>query len=84
MKKLIVALVVVAVVVLTTTTAFASSDGACRDEGQGICTQQCSGDGTGQMNRWQHKVRKMSQWAEPAMGAGRGLASQCEWGEDAN
>ena len=72
MKKLLIGLVVVVLVVLTTTTAFASADEAGENKGQGICTQQCSADGTGQMHRWQHKA----QWAEPAMGAGRGSGSQ--------
>ncbi|MBT3362162.1 MAG: hypothetical protein HN929_09080 [Chloroflexi bacterium] len=84
MKKLIVGLVVIALVILTTTTAFASGDGVCEDDGQGICTQQCSGDGEGQMNRWQHKAQKISQWAEPAMGTGRESASQYQWGKGAN
>jgi hypothetical protein len=84
MKKLIVALVVITLVVLTTTTAFASGDKVCGDEGQGICTEQCSGDGTGQMNRWQHRAQKMSEWAEPAIGTGRGSASQYQWNKGAN
>ena len=84
MKKLIVALVVITLVVLTTTTAFASGDKVCGDEGQGICDEQFSGDGTGQMNRWQHRAHKMSEWAEPAMGTGRGSVSQYQWNKDAN
>ncbi len=77
MKKLLIALVIVVLVVLTTTTAFASTDGVCENKGQGICTEQCSGDGTGQMHRWQHKA----QWAEPAMGVGRGSVYQHRWVE---
>jgi len=77
MKTIIVVLTVIALLVLTTATAFAYGDGAYGDGGQGICTEQCSGDGTGQMHRWQHKV----QWAEPATGAGRGSVYQHQWGE---
>ena len=77
MKTIIVAITVVALLVLTATTAFAGGDGVCGDEGQGICAEQCSGDGDGQMHRWQHKAR----WAEPAMGAGRGSAYQHQWAE---
>jgi hypothetical protein len=76
MKKLIVALVVITLVALTTTTAFASGDKVCGDEGQRICGEQCTGDGTGQMNRLQHRTQKMSKRAESAMGTGRGSASQ--------
>ncbi|MFC1979118.1 hypothetical protein ACFLVP_03930, partial [Chloroflexota bacterium] len=61
-----------------------SGDKVCGDEGQGIRAEQCSGDDAGQMNRWQHRTQKMSKWAEPAMGAGRGSASQYQWGEGVN
>ena len=76
MKRLLIALVVVVLVVLTTTTAFASADATRENKGQGVCTEQCSAEGTGQMNRWQHRNQKMMQWAEPAMGSGRGSGSQ--------
>ena len=76
MKKLLIVLVVVVLVVLTTTTAFASADAAGENKGQGVCTEQCSSDGTGQMHRWQYRNEKMMQWAEPAMGSGRGSGSQ--------
>ncbi len=52
--------------------------------GQGICGGQGSGDGTGQMNRWQHQAQKMSKGAGSAMGAGRGSASQNQWNNCAN